>query len=71
VWCAKVLDWNELLASEGFQALDMLQTVTRADDVAITTTRSPIRINGIRPTVAQAAPRIGEHSAALREEFDL
>jgi CoA:oxalate CoA-transferase len=71
IWCAKVMDWNELLDSEGFQVLDMLQTVTREDDVSITTTRSPLRINGQRPVVSRAAPRIGEHSDAIRAEFDL
>ncbi|PSJ63019.1 CaiB/BaiF CoA transferase family protein [Pseudaminobacter soli (ex Li et al. 2025)] len=71
IWCAKVMDWNELLDSEGFQMLDMLQTVTREDNVSITTTRSPLRINGQRPVVARAAPRIGEHSAAIRAEFGL
>ena len=71
IWCAKVLDWPELLASEGFKALDMLQTVTRGDDVSIVTTRSPLRINGRRSTTTRAAPRVGEHSDAIRKEFGL
>ncbi|PLU47006.1 CaiB/BaiF CoA transferase family protein [Sinorhizobium medicae] len=71
IWCARVLDWNELLESEGFQVLDMLQTVMREDDVSITTTRSPLRINGRRPSVERAAPRIGEHGPSIREEFGL
>ncbi|MBW9117224.1 CoA transferase [Rhizobium cauense] len=71
IWCARVLNWNELLESDGFKVLDMLQSVTREDDVAITTTRSPLRVNGVRPKFDRAAPRIGEHSAAIREEFGL
>lgn len=71
IWCARVLNWEELLASEGFGVLDMLQTVTREDDVSITTTRSPLRIDGQRPKVARAAPRIGENSRQIREEFGL
>ncbi|RVM01777.1 CoA transferase, partial [Sinorhizobium meliloti] len=71
IWCARVLDWNELLESDGFQVLDMLQTVVRDDDVSITTTRSPLRINGRRPRVERAAPRIGEHGRSIREEFGL
>jgi CoA:oxalate CoA-transferase len=71
VWCAKVLNWNELLQSEGFQVLDMLQTVKRGDGVSITTTRSPVRINGARAKFDRAAPRVGEHSAAIRKEFGL
>ncbi len=71
IWCAKVLTWPELLESEGFKALDMLQTVTREDDVSITTTRSPIRINGQRARTSRAAPLIGEQSARIRAEFNL
>jgi CoA:oxalate CoA-transferase len=71
IWCARVLNWNELLESEGFQVLDMLQTVTRDDNISITTTRSPLRVNGVRAKVDRAAPRIGEHSQAIREEFGL
>jgi CoA:oxalate CoA-transferase len=71
IWCAKVLNWLELFESDGFKVLDMLQTVTREDDVSITTTRSPLRVNGVRTKVERAAPRIGEHSAKIREEFGL
>lgn len=71
IWCARVLDWPELLASEGFKALDMLQTVTREDDVSITTTRSPLRVDGVRARTHRAAPLIGEQSAKIRAEFGL
>jgi CoA:oxalate CoA-transferase len=71
IWCAKVLDWPELLESEGFRALDMLQTVTREDGVSILTTRSPLRVDGHRASTTRAAPLIGEQSAAIREEFGL
>jgi CoA:oxalate CoA-transferase len=71
IWCAKVLSWSELMESEGFRVLDMLQTVEREDDVSILTTRSPLRVNGKRPRIGRAAPRIGEHSEKIREEFGL
>ncbi|WP_112312591.1 CaiB/BaiF CoA transferase family protein [Pseudogemmobacter bohemicus] len=71
IWCAKVLDWPELLQSEGMRVLDMLQTVTREDGVSIETTRLPMRLNGYRPAKTGAAPLIGAHSAAIRKEFDL
>ena len=57
--------------SEGFEVLDMLQRVEREDNVSILTTRSPIRVNGQRPTTTRAAPRVGEHSQAIRAEFGL
>ena len=71
VWCADVLDWPRLLGSEGFAALDLLQTVTRADNVAIRTTRAPLRIDGVRPATRTAAPRIGQDTAAIVREFGL
>ena len=71
VWCAKVLNWPELMADDGFKVLDMLQTVTREDDVRIATTRVPLRVNGARPTHGRAAPRIGAHTAAIKAEFGL
>jgi crotonobetainyl-CoA:carnitine CoA-transferase CaiB-like acyl-CoA transferase len=60
-----------MMEHEGFKVLDMLQTVTREDDVAICPTRSPLRIDGRRASVARAAPRVGEHSARIREDFGL
>ena len=71
IWCARVLQWPELLAAESFTALDLLQTVERADGVKIVTTRSPIRIDGVRAKTTLAAPRIGEHDQAIKEEFGL
>jgi CoA:oxalate CoA-transferase len=71
IWCAEVLDWPALYASEGFKRLDMIQTVTRDDGVALRTTRSPIRVNGARNAIKIGAPRIGEHTKALRAEFGL
>ncbi len=71
IWCAKVLDWPELMASEGFSGLDMLQTVTRGPDIAVRTTRSPLRIDGARSQTDAGAPAIGQHNAAIRAEFGL
>jgi CoA:oxalate CoA-transferase len=71
IWCARVLNWSELMQHDGFKLLDMLQTVTREDNVSIDTTRSPLRIDGRRNKVEHAAPRIGEHSDRIRKEFAL
>ncbi len=71
IWCAQVLDWPALLASEGFARLDMLQTVTRGADISLRTTRAPLRIDGARPAQPRAAPQIGADSAAIRTEFGL
>jgi len=71
IWCAEVLDWPQLLDSDGFKVLNMLQTVTRDDDVTIETTKSPLRIGGHRSDNRAAAPRIGEHSTTIRKDFNL
>jgi CoA:oxalate CoA-transferase len=71
IWCAEVLDWPGLLDGEAFRRLDMLQTVVRPEGHAVRTTRSPIRVDGQRKVCDVAAPRIGEHTEALRAEMGL
>jgi CoA:oxalate CoA-transferase len=71
IWCAKVLNWEELMEHDGFKTLDMLQKVERDDNVSILTTCSPLRVNGVRPHGDRAAPRIGEHSDRIKAEFGL
>ena len=68
VWCAPVLTLDELLASEGFAAIEMTQEVTRRGKT-ITTTRSPLRIDGEILTSTKAAPLLGEDDDAVRAEF--
>ena len=70
IWCAPVMDWPGLLASEAFRRLDMLRGVTR-EDTEIVTTRSPVRIDGKRPDARTAAPTVGADTEALKREFDL
>lgn len=70
-WCADVLDWNRLFASEGFKALNMIQTVINRSSVAFRTTRCPLRIDGEILTSGKGAPTAGEDTDSLTEEFDL
>lgn len=76
VWCAPVLTLEELVAHDGFAAIDMVQQVDR--DAALTksgqglhlnTTRSPIRVDGKKLTSDIASPKLGQHDAALAAEF--
>lgn len=71
IWCANVMTWTDLFASENFKLLDMVQTLQRPDGLAVRTMRSPIRVEGHRSHSARAAPRIGEHTQQLRHEFGL
>jgi CoA:oxalate CoA-transferase len=66
VWCADVLDWTRLVAHEGFQALDMIQKVTRPDGPSVTTTRCPIRIDGELLQSSLGAPRLGQNRGGFQ-----
>jgi crotonobetainyl-CoA:carnitine CoA-transferase CaiB-like acyl-CoA transferase len=70
-WCAEVLSWKRLWATEGFRALDFEQEVTRDDGPTMKTTRCPITIDGRRFKSPRGAPRVGQHTAAIRKEFGL
>ena len=65
VWCSPVLSLEELLAHDAFRAVAMTQTVERAPrepggtPVRVTTTRSPIRIDGQTLVSGRGAPRLG------------
>ena len=69
IWCADVLTWTQLLAHEGFRALDMTQKVSRDNGAHLLTTRCPIRVDGAVLTSPRGAPKVGEHSARIRKEF--
>jgi len=74
IWCAPVLTLEALAQSDGFASISMLQDVQRTSalgegTVTLTTTRSPLRVDGSMLTEPVAAPHLGEHSVALRAEF--
>ncbi|MGI3783892.1 MAG: CoA transferase, partial [Janthinobacterium lividum] len=65
VWCSPVLSLEELLVHDAFRAAEMTQTVERpprepgGTPVHVTTTRSPIRIDGETLVSGRGAPRLG------------
>lgn len=74
IWCAPVLTLPELVAHDGFRALDMAQQVSRpgldgGPTVDIETVRTPVRYDGHVLKNGRAAPRLGEHTEAIRAEF--
>lgn len=76
VWCAPVLTLEELVAHDGFAAIDMVQQVERdasltrsGTQLSLKTTRGPIRVDGHALTSDVASPKLSQHDAALREEF--
>ncbi|MFZ0083693.1 MAG: CaiB/BaiF CoA-transferase family protein, partial [Candidatus Acidiferrales bacterium] len=69
IWCSEVLDWPKLLASEPFQQLNMLQTLANGKGLEILTTRCPFRLDHQVLKSQKLAPKVGEHTAAITEEF--
>ena len=71
IWCSEVLEWDKLLQDEGFKVLDMIQEIKRPDGLSIKTLRCPIRINNEISKSSIAAPKIGENTLLISEEFNL
>jgi crotonobetainyl-CoA:carnitine CoA-transferase CaiB-like acyl-CoA transferase len=69
VWCAEVLDWPRLLEHDAFTVLEMAQVVARANGARLHTTRCPIRVDGRRFISPVGAPKVGEHTDAIRHEL--
>ena len=74
VWCAPVLTLEQLVEHDGFAAIGMMQQISRdpigaEPRVTLTTTRSPLRIDGEPLTGSRPAPRLGQHTESVRAEF--
>jgi len=71
VWCAEVFNYENLLSHEGYEVLKMDQEVRTSDGQKIRTTRCPIRIDQTRYYNHKSAPKVGEDTKKIIEEFDL
>jgi len=74
VWCAPVLTLPELVHHEGFHELDMLQETSRRsktgeEEILISTTRSPLRLDGRPLKSSKGAPHVGEDTEKIRAEL--
>jgi CoA:oxalate CoA-transferase len=70
IWCAEVLDWPGLMATDAFQRLKMVQHISGAS-ASLATLRGPLRIDGAALTSPRAAPDLGQDRAAIIHEFGL
>ena len=69
IWCADVLNWNELMAHEGFKVLNMVQEVQMLDGYSYQTTRCPIRIDGELLTSTKGSPKLGQDNKNIIAEL--
>jgi crotonobetainyl-CoA:carnitine CoA-transferase CaiB-like acyl-CoA transferase len=71
IWCAEVLNWDQMIEHEGFKIIDMVQRIKRFDGLDIKTLRCPIRINKEIFKSEIAAPVVGQHTDEITKEFSL
>ena len=71
IWCAEVLDWENMLNHEGFKKLDMTQRIKSLDGLDIKTLRCPIRVDGEIFKSDLAAPKVGQDNEKIIKEMDL
>lgn len=71
IWCADVLTWPRLFAHDGFKALRMIAEVETENGARLQTTRCPIRIDGAILTSRVAAPKVGQHTREVAEQYAL
>ncbi|WP_293312061.1 CaiB/BaiF CoA transferase family protein [Pedobacter sp. UBA5917] len=69
IWCADVLNWNALMAHDGFKVLNMVQEVEMVDGYKYETTRCPIRIDGELLTSSKGSPKLGQDNERIIKEF--
>ncbi len=69
IWCAKVLNYQELFAEEGFKVLNFTQEVQMTDGYTYKTTRCPIKIDGEYFTSSKGSPKLGQDNERIIKEF--
>jgi len=71
VWCAVVNDYGAFTGSDGFRHADMLQEVALSNGSRLTTTRSPLQIDGKCLRANKAAPGVGADNARINRDYHL
>lgn len=71
IWCAKVLDYKELVKEESYKNIGMEIVVKTSSGLSITTTRCPIKIDGEILKSDKGAPQLGEDNEAIDKQFGL
>jgi crotonobetainyl-CoA:carnitine CoA-transferase CaiB-like acyl-CoA transferase len=69
IWCARVMNYSELINEEGYKVLNMDISVKTSSGLQITTTRCPIRVDGNFLTSSKGAPLLGEHNEQIDKQF--
>lgn len=70
IWCAELMDWPNMIGTEGFAALDALQDIDLPNGSTARTTRCPIRIDGEVYKDARGGPALGADTKAFMARFE-
>lgn len=71
IWCANVLNYDQLFEEEGFKILNFIQDVKMEDGYSYSTTRCPIKIDGELFTSSKGSPTLGQDNEQIIKEFKL
>jgi CoA:oxalate CoA-transferase len=71
IWCARVMNWPELLNHAAYRALGMTQRVRRTGGSTHDALRCPLRLDGSPTYSDRGSPGVGEHTHAIAREFGL
>ena len=71
IWCAPVMNYDELVKQEGYRSLEMELTVKTSNGLTVKTTRCPFRVDGELLVSDKGAPRLGEHNSYIDQQFKL
>jgi crotonobetainyl-CoA:carnitine CoA-transferase CaiB-like acyl-CoA transferase len=71
IWCAKVMDYSDLMKQVGYTVLNMELKVKTSNGLSLKTTRCPIRVDGKIAVSERGAPLLGEHNELIDVQFGL
>lgn len=71
IWCAPVLNYDDLVKEEGYRLLEMELKVKTSRGVTVTTTRCPLRVDGQLLLSERGAPMLGEHNEEIEKQFGI
>lgn len=69
IWCAGVLNYQQLFEENGFKVLNFTQQVEMLDGYSYKTTRCPIKIDGEYLTSGKGSPKLGQDNERIIKEF--
>lgn len=71
VWCAPVMNYDEMVKQEGYRLLNMEINVKTSNGLTIKTTRCPIKVDGKLLVSVKGAPMLGEHNNEIEKQFGI